>query len=126
MAENAYSAAFRDMRFGPLAADELPALTLSVALLTTPEPMAFTDEEDLVNRLQPGTDGLILEDQGRRGLFLPAVWESLPTPAEFFTNLKRKAGLPPDHWSDTIRVKRFTTVGIASDGLDDPQSIFRA
>jgi len=60
--------------------------------------------------IEPGRDGLILEEGAARGTFLPTVWESLPEPCTFLRHLKRKAGLlRPDHWSDRIRVRRYRT-----------------
>ncbi len=110
VAENAYAAAFQDPRFPPLQPSELEDLSLEISLLTPPEPMVFADEEDLLGQLRPGIDGLILEDWGRRGTFLPTVWESLPEPRPFLAALKGKAGLPPDHWSATLRVSRYRTL----------------
>jgi AMMECR1 domain-containing protein len=46
-------------------------------------------------------------------LFLPAVWEQLADPVEFVRQLKRKAGLSPDHWSANTRVFRFTALSIS-------------
>ena len=40
--------------------------------------------------------------------FLPSVWERFPEPAQFVRQLKRKADLAPDHWSDDLRVFRYT------------------
>ncbi len=65
----------------------------------------------------PGEDGLILaepaaEGGGRRGTFLPQVWETLPEPARFLAHLKEKAGLPADHWSETLRVWRYRAVKV--------------
>ncbi len=71
--------------------------------------MSFTGEEDLIRQLQPGVDGLIMEDGMRRGTFLPSVWEQLPTPAVFLRQLKLKAGLTPDYWSDSLTVRRYHT-----------------
>lgn len=115
VAENAFNAAFRDPRFPPLRAPELAQLDLHVSVLGMPEPMAFSDEADLIARLRPGEDGLILESAGRRGTFLPSVWESLPRAEDFLRHLKMKAGLPPDHWSPDIRVQRYTTESFGSD-----------
>jgi len=42
--------------------------------------MQFADEADLLSRLRPHVDGLIIEDAGRKALFLPAVWETCPIP----------------------------------------------
>ena len=65
-------------------------------------------QDDLVKQIRPGTDGLILEDGFNRGTFLPSVWESLSDPREFLNHLKQKAGLPSNHWSDTLKIKRYT------------------
>ncbi|GEO80222.1 AmmeMemoRadiSam system protein A [Pararhodospirillum oryzae] len=109
---NAWAAARRDPRFSPVGPDELADLSLSVSVLTTPESFPVADEADLVARVRPGIDGLILSDRGQRGLFLPQVWESLPRPADFITHLKRKAGLPADHWSGTLTIERFEACAV--------------
>lgn len=109
---NAYAAAFSDPRFLPLAENEFPNLDIHISILNKPEPMRFTSEQDLINQLRPGIDGLILADKGRRGTFLPSVWESLPDPALFLAHLKLKAGLPHDYWSDTLTVQRYTVESI--------------
>jgi len=107
IAENAFSAAFKDPRFPPLQADELDGLEIHLSILTPAEPIVFTSEQDLLDKLQPDIDGLILEEGYRRGTFLPAVWESLPEPRQFLRHLKQKAGLPANYWSDTVRVSRY-------------------
>jgi len=104
---NAYSAAFRDPRFPPLAGSELAGLDIHISVLGTPEPMNFRSEHDLLRQLRPGEDGLIVEEGSRRGTFLPSVWEQLPQPGEFLRHLKIKAGLPEDYWSQTLRVRRY-------------------
>ena len=108
VAENAFSAAFRDNRFPPLAADEFDDLELHISILSPPEPMTFRSEQDLIAQIRPEIDGLILEEGLRRGTFLPSVWESLPNPHQFLKHLKQKAGLPTEYWSDTIKVSRYT------------------
>ena len=109
VAENAYAAAFRDPRFPPLARQELAGLAVHISVLTPPEPMTFSSEADLLAQIRPGIDGLILSEGSARGTFLPSVWESLPQPRDFLNQLKRKARLPADHWSERIRVARYTT-----------------
>lgn len=116
VAANAWAAATRDPRFRPVTAAELPGLALSVSLLSTPRPLPVTSEADLLARLRPGVDGVILSDRGRRGLFLPQVWETLPEPRLFLLHLKRKAGLADTHWSPTLTVERFEARSIK-----DPQ-----
>jgi hypothetical protein len=107
--ENAYAAAFRDPRFPPLSRQELPGLAVHISILTAPEPMTFATEADLLAQIRPGIDGLILIEGQARGTFLPSVWESLSEPRDFLNHLKRKAGLPAEHWSDRLRVERYTT-----------------
>ncbi|MDA0342278.1 MAG: AmmeMemoRadiSam system protein B [Proteobacteria bacterium] len=106
---NAYKAGFGDPRFGPLTLEELEQLDIEVSLLSFPRLMQFEDEADLVRQVRPDKDGLILQDQGRRGLFLPSVWQGLPKAEDFIRQLKRKAGFELDHWSDQLRVFRYTT-----------------
>ncbi len=109
IAENAFLAAFRDPRFPPLSDDELGDLDIHLSILTPAEPVAFTSEQDLITQLQPGVDGLILEEGRRRGTFLPSVWEQLPEPEQFLRHLKQKAGLAPDYWSENIKIYRYRT-----------------
>lgn len=109
VAENAFAAAFRDPRFSPVTAAEVARLELQISVLSPPEPLAFASEAELLALLRPGVDGLILADCGRRGTFLPSVWAQLPEAREFLAHLKRKAGLPADHWSSTLTVARYTT-----------------
>ncbi len=109
VADNAYAAAFRDPRFAPVHADEWPTLDLHIAVLSPPEAMSVTSEEDLLHQLRPGIDGLILEEGRARATFLPSVWAHTPDPRDFLRHLKRKAGLPPHYWSDSIRAYRYTT-----------------
>jgi AMMECR1 domain-containing protein len=70
-------------------------------------PIAFCDEADLRSQIVPNEDGLILADGSYSGTFLPSVWSSLPDPGDFLEQLKVKAGLTRDHWSDSIRAWRY-------------------
>lgn len=108
VAHNAWAAAFTDSRFQPLRADELENLDIHISILGTPEDIDFVAEEDLIEQIRPGTDGLILEEGLRKGTFLPSVWESLTDAREFVRHLKLKAGLPADYWSDSLKVQRYT------------------
>lgn len=117
VAENAFAAAFRDPRFEPLRKDEWPEVDLHLSILTTPEPLQFADEADLIRQIRPGEDGLILQDGPNRGTFLPSVWESLPDPADFLVHLKHKAGLAANHWSDRVEVYRYRTESFGSEVL---------
>ncbi len=113
--ENAFSAAFKDPRFPALEADEFKDLVIDISILTTPEPVSFISEQDLISQLKPGIDGLILQEGHRRGTYLPSVWESLPEPKQFLRHLKQKAGLPADYWSDNIKIYRYLSEKIGPD-----------
>lgn len=110
VAHNALGAAFRDPRFPALAAEEWPRCQVEVSLLSAPKPVRFADEDDLVAQIRPGEDGLILEAQGRRGTFLPQVWESIPDTRGFLNELLRKAGLPADTRLARCKVFRYRVV----------------
>jgi uncharacterized protein len=110
--EMAHAAAYRDPRFPPLTAAEFTRIELHISVLSRAEPLAFASEAELLCQLRPGIDGLILSERHARGTFLPAVWESLPEPRDFLARLKEKAGLEPGHWSDAIRVERYTAESI--------------
>lgn len=109
IAENAFAAAFRDPRFPALTEDELTDLDLHISILSPSEPMHFDSEQDLLKQLNPGVDGLILQEGYHRGTFLPSVWEQLPDATEFLRHLKQKAGLPADYWSDSLKIYRYNT-----------------
>ncbi|HEX7953926.1 MAG TPA: AmmeMemoRadiSam system protein B [Burkholderiales bacterium] len=105
---NARAAAFADPRFPPLRFEELGPMRVEVSLLSELHPMSFRDEAHALSQLRPGIDGIVLESGGRRGTFLPQVWDTLPEPVSFLTALKRKAGLPPDFWDAGTRLSRYT------------------
>ena len=109
VAENAYAAAFRDPRFSPLTPSEQHNLEIHISVLTPAEAMNFASEQDLISKIRPSVDGLILVDGRYRGTFLPSVWESIPDPGHFLSHLKQKAGLPPNHWSNTLEISRYET-----------------
>lgn len=106
--ENALAAAFRDPRFDPLGAHELPLTRVEVSLLTPAQAMSFSSEADALAQLRPEIDGVIFSASGRRSTFLPQVWEQLPDPSVFMARLKQKAGLPAGYWGPDVRLERYT------------------
>lgn len=96
--EHAYAAARKDFRFEPVRAQELPDLAVEVSVLTEPQPLPYSGREDLVRKLRPGVDGVILSSGIRRATFLPQVWEKIPEAEEFLDRLAEKAGLPSETW----------------------------
>lgn len=110
--EHAFNAAFRDPRFPKLALLELTGLELSVSVLTPPAPMRFENEADLLGQLRPGEDGLIIEDLGRRSLYLPSVWQEIADRRQFLGSLKLKAGLRVEHFSPSFQASRFRSIEV--------------
>lgn len=105
---NAVAAASSDWRFAPLRRDELADTRIEVSLLSATEPLIAASERQALEQLRPGLDGLLLEYRQQRSTFLPQVWESLPDPADFLAQLKRKAGLPADFWHADMRLARYS------------------
>lgn len=108
VAENAFRAAFHDPRFAPLGEAEFREIEIHLSVLSPLSEFPVDREEDLLEQLRPHRDGLLIVDGAQRGTFLPAVWESLPEPHRFVAELKRKAGLPVDHWSPSMKIYRYT------------------
>ncbi|MBA4380688.1 MAG: hypothetical protein C0393_08460 [Anaerolinea sp.] len=96
--EHAIAAALQDYRFPPMEEHELAQIKIEVSRLTLPEPLEYTTAEDLLARLRPGVDGVILRDGFRRATFLPQVWEKVADKEEFLDHLCMKMGASPDLW----------------------------
>lgn len=111
--ENAWAAALRDPRFKPVHSAELAEIDIALSVLGEPERVDAADEQALIDLLLPGEHGLILQDAKRRATFLPSVWEQLPDPRDFVSQLKRKAGWSERYWSDSMGawVYRVTHIG---------------
>lgn len=107
VSENALAAAFLDPRFRPIDASEWSRAKVEVSVLSRPKTIRFADEADLMAQIVPNEDGLILEYAGRRGTFLPQVWESLPDKRQFMGELKKKAQLPADTRLARCKVMRY-------------------
>jgi hypothetical protein len=107
VAHNALGAAFRDPRFPALGAAEWPQCRVEVSLLSTPKPLRFADEADLLAQIRAGEDGLVLEADGKRGTFLPQVWESIADKRLFVRELVKKAGLPADLRLTRCKLSRY-------------------
>lgn len=113
----ARAAAFEDPRFVPLRREELPHTCIEVSLLSPLEALPPCSETEALRLLVPMRDGVVLECDGRRGTFLPQVWDALPEPRDFLAELRRKAGLPRGFWSDAIRLSRYTVTHVDGPAL---------
>ncbi len=96
--EHAIAAALEDPRFPPVTPEELEQIEIEVSRLTPPKNLEYADAADLLARLRPAVDGVILRDGFRRATFLPQVWEKIPDRANFLDNLCYKMGAPADIW----------------------------
>jgi AmmeMemoRadiSam system protein A len=99
--EHAIAAALDDPRFHPVVAAELNTIKLEVSRLTAPHPLEYSSSADLLARLRPHVDGVILKSDYRRATFLPQVWEKIPNPEEFLDHLCAKMGAKPNLWRNT-------------------------
>ena len=78
------------------AIDTLVGVHVEISVLGELIPFAADSYLDVVRRLPRA--GAVVEARGRRGTFLPAVWEQLPVAEDFVAGLWRKAGLPARTW----------------------------
>jgi MEMO1 family protein len=96
--DNAQSAALRDPRFNPVRPDEVSKIHIEISVLTRPEPLPFKSPEDLLNKLRPYEDGVVIQIGSRGATFLPQVWAQIPDKVEFLNHLSEKAGCAPSDW----------------------------
>lgn len=105
--QNAYLSAYKDPRFLPIRDDEINEITIKISLLSPPDEIFFDNEEDLLNKIVPFKDGIILSDANKRAVYLPSVWEQLPDKKMFINSLKQKAGFNADYFSNSLRAYKF-------------------
>ncbi|MBL4567201.1 MAG: AmmeMemoRadiSam system protein A [Porticoccus sp.] len=107
---HAMASAFDDPRFPAVTLDEESTLQIKISVLTTPVPLSFASEQELLDQLAPNEDGLTIEMGAHRATFLPTAWNRLPGKIEFLEQLKLKAELPPGFWSDDIKAWQHHTL----------------
>jgi uncharacterized protein len=96
--ECAQSAAYNDPRFNPVTSNEIKDLHIEISILSTPKKLIYSDADDLLKKLSPNKDGVILKKGIYQSTFLPQVWEQLSDKKEFLSQLCLKAGLNPNEW----------------------------
>ena len=97
--DNARAAALEDPRFPPVTPEEVAQLEIEISVLTPPQPLAFKSPAELLRKLQPGRDGVLLKRGGHQATFLPQVWEQFSSKEEFLRQLSLKARGGADLWS---------------------------
>jgi len=105
--EHAVAAALEDPRFPPVSKAELDRIHIEVSRLTAPVELNYASGEELLQRLRPHMDGVILRSGLRRATFLPQVWDKIPDPEDFLDQLCYKMGVRPDAWRDS-KIQVFT------------------
>lgn len=96
--KNSIRAAFSDFRFPQIEKKELSRLQVEVSVLTVPVEYKQKNTDHFLKFLEQRKPGVILEKESQRALHLPQVWEKLPKPADFLSQLCLKASLPSSSW----------------------------
>lgn len=107
------AAASQDPRFPPVKPEELKDIAVSVSVLDYPQLVTVNDPKEYLKVLKPKVDGVIIDYQGNRSTFLPQVWEDIPDPQTFLTQLCLKQGAPKDCWqSKGTQIYRYRGIEI--------------
>jgi AmmeMemoRadiSam system protein A len=114
---SAQHTALHDPRFKPISAEEVADLHIEISILTPPQPLAYTTPDDLLARLRPGVDGVLMQHGYHRATYLPQVWDNVTDAEQFLTMLSRKMGLASDAW----RTLPMTVSVYQSVSLEEPQ-----
>ncbi len=96
VAKNAIAAARHDPRFPVLRPDELDRTEVEISILSPMQEVSYRTMNDLLEKIRPGVDGVLVERGWQRGLLLPQVWEQIRDPLEFLGHVALKAGASPD------------------------------
>ena len=96
--EHAVAAAMEDYRFPVVREEELQLINIEISRLTPVHLIDYSNPEDLVSKIRMNVDGVLIKAGGKRATFLPQVWEKVPDPEQFLSQLCMKMGAPPDLW----------------------------
>lgn len=95
---NAKSAAFEDPRFMPLTASEFPHVEIEISVLTVPRELEYDGANDLLAKITPGKDGVVIKKSFYEATYLPQVWDDLKDKEDFLSSLCVKAGIDAGEW----------------------------
>ena len=122
VASRARAAALEDPRFSPVRPEELKDIHVEISVLTIPRRLDFKSPEELLRKLRPNIDGVVLVMGRRQSTYLPQVWEQIPDKVEFLNHLAEKAGANASAWrrgghgGARISGRGIQGVGIKIDG----------
>jgi AmmeMemoRadiSam system protein A len=111
--EHAVAAAMNDYRFPVVREGELQKIKIEISRLTPIQELDNSTPEELTAKLRIGKDGVLIRVEDRRATFLPQVWEKIPEPEKFLSQLCKKMGAMPDLWKEshariyTYQVEKF-------------------
>lgn len=112
--QHAISAATEDYRFRPIDLAEMDRIRIEISRLTPTQKLEYDNGEELLLKLFPGKDGVVLSDGYHRATFLPQVWEKVGTTESFLGQLCLKMGVDYDLWRkkkldvSTYQVQEFS------------------
>lgn len=98
--DNAVNAAVNDHRFKPVAYEESKSLGIEVSVLTVPKKLSYDSPEELLSKLRPMVDGVVIKSGWHQSTYLPQVWDSFPNKESFLSSLCVKGGASSDCWKD--------------------------
>ena len=98
--DNAIDAAFNDIRFPPVKAEELDTLHLEISILGKLNRLEYKNENYLLKKLAKEKVGVVLIYMGKKATLLPQVWEKVSDPKQFLAELTMKAGFTNDVWKE--------------------------
>jgi len=111
--EHAVASAMNDFRFPNVSEEELPHIKIEISRLTPIKPLNYSTPHELMSLLRVKVDGVLIKYGGRRATFLPQVWEQVPDPVRFLSQLCMKMGMKPELWREqelevyTYQVEKF-------------------
>lgn len=111
--DHAIAAALEDPRFPPVQEKELEQIHIEVSRLTEPQALTYSNSNELIAKLRPHVDGVILKHGFRKATFLPQVWGQVPAHEDFLSQLCSKMGERPNLWREaklqvyTYQVEEF-------------------
>lgn len=96
--EHAVAAATQDYRFPAVKPEEMESINIEISVLTPPVDLVYQTPEELLEKLRPGMDGVIIRDGASRATFLPQVWDQINSKNDFLSALCSKMGASSDLW----------------------------
>ena len=116
VASAAYGSAYEDIRFAPLSDSEVNAVRIEISVLSKLDKIDARSQDELISKLRPFEDGLVIKDEEHIATFLPKVWRQIDDPLTFVLHLKAKANIGAEYWSKSIECYRFTANLFSDDG----------